>query len=121
MSHTNAAPESDPIAQTIAANLSDMLKSNRWSRRSAAMHLGLTPMYVNRRASGEVECTGSDLKLFADLFGVTVERFYMERDAAPVTTLDPSKNAEPRTSDYGDDVSAKVTDITSFIRAREAS
>lgn len=95
-------------AQIIAANLDAELTRKRWTKRKAAEALGLTHMYVSRRANGEVELSGSDLAMFAGFLEVPVSRFFVglpevdsnhqpagsqsaasNRPLAPVTTLKP--------------------------------
>lgn len=64
-------------AQIIAANLDAELTRKRWTKRKAAEALGLTHMYVSRRANGEVELSGSDLAMFAGFLEVPVSRFFV--------------------------------------------
>ena len=70
-------------AEIVAHNLTTLLTENRWSGRKAAMALGLNPMYVTRRMSGDVECSASDLALFADFLSVPVGAFFLETKKAP--------------------------------------
>lgn len=70
------AAQATEIRLTVAANLDSLLEQNRWSRRAAALALGLTHRYVNSRATGEVELSSSDLAMFADFLGVPITRFF---------------------------------------------
>lgn len=105
---TNGAPGYSPAADTrekIAANLSAEMTRARWSGRRMADALGLTQAYVARRASGEVELSGSDIDLFTGFLGVPVTALFVNREKATVTELDPTRNAEARTTDYRSGVS----------------
>jgi transcriptional regulator with XRE-family HTH domain len=74
---TSHALDADSIRPTVAANLKALLKQHRWSERKAAVRLGLTQGYINRRTSGETELSTSDIVMFAPLF-----------DLAPATLTD---------------------------------
>ena len=91
------AEQADKMRTIIATNFSDMLEENRWSRRRAAEALGLTHTYVNSRATGDVEMSGSDIVLFADFLAVPVTEFFKEHRTKPtggnLRVLNTSKNA----------------------------
>lgn len=124
---TNEAPGYSPadVREKIAANLSAEMKRARWSGRAMADALGLTQAYVARRASGDVELSGSDIDLFAGFLGVPVAALFVGREPAAVVELDPTRNAEGHALDYGSDGSAVerpdaiVTDLPTW-RALEA-
>lgn len=79
------------VRATVAANLDAALKAQRWSRRAAAVALGLSHRYVNDRAAGEVELSATDLALFSDFLNVPVARFFETNDEGSVTVVtDPS-------------------------------
>lgn len=101
--------ENIETAQIVAANLRRALKDNRWSERQAAAALGLTPAYVNRRASGDTELSASDLAMFSAFLKVPVQNFFTQitvLSLASVTALTP----RPATSVERDEV-ATVTRI----------
>lgn len=108
---TNESPGYNPadVREKIAANLSAEMKRARWSGRAMANALGLTQAYVARRASGDVELSGSDIDLFAGFLGVPVAALFVGRESAGVVNLDPTRNAERQPKDYGSD--ASVIDI----------
>lgn len=54
----------------VAANIRAELARAGITKRAAALNTGLTPMYVNRRLSGEVELSINDLVTFASLLGI---------------------------------------------------
>lgn len=90
------AEQADKMRTIIATNFSDILAENRWTRRSAAEALGLTHTYVNSRATGAVEMSGSDIVLFADFLGVPVSEFFMTHRPKPkgnVRVLNTARNA----------------------------
>ena len=70
-------------AQLVAANLAAELTRQRWSGRKAAAALGLTNVYVSRRASGELECSASDLAMFAEFLDIPVSRFFEGKKKGP--------------------------------------
>jgi hypothetical protein len=89
------AEQADKMRTIIATNFSDMLEENRWSRRRAAEALGLTHTYVNSRATGDVEMSGSDIMLFASFLGVSEAEFFkMDRPkpTSNVRVLNTQKN-----------------------------
>ncbi|WP_440298673.1 helix-turn-helix domain-containing protein [Humibacter sp.] len=90
------AEQADKMRSIIATNFSDMLEENRWSRRAAAEALGLTHTYVNSRATGDVEMSGSDIMLFASFLGVSEAEFFAANRPKPksnVRILNTAKNA----------------------------
>lgn len=92
MESTLRTPNRDATAQTVAANLAAELTRQRWSARKAALALGLTNVYVSRRVSGDVECSASDLAMFATFLDIPITRFF-----AGVNTNGPaSEEAGPR-------------------------
>ena|GEM_PF-2713170 len=70
------AAHADEVRATVARNLDELLKAERWSRRRAAHELGLTHTYVNSRASGQTDLSASDIAMFADFLDVPVSRFF---------------------------------------------
>lgn len=112
MTTSATAFDADATRQLIADNLSAEMKRARWSGRQMASALGLTQPYVARRAAGEVECSGSDLVLFANFLDVPVSAFFATRPktvggGAQVVGLDALRRgwtSSRRTLDYrGDD------------------
>lgn len=92
----------------IAANFSEELKAQRWSKRSASVALGLSHTYVNNRANGDVEMSGSDIAMFAEFLNVPVTRFYQVgpevTTSVAVKAIDTSRNANRPPLDYSTDV-----------------
>lgn len=70
------ATRADQVRWTVATNLDTILKRERWSRRAAALALGLSHRYVNDRATGDVDLSASDLAMFADFLEVSISDFY---------------------------------------------
>ncbi|AGW42234.1 bifunctional glutamine-synthetase adenylyltransferase/deadenyltransferase [Leifsonia xyli subsp. cynodontis DSM 46306] len=68
--------ETNATALRAAKNLRGILAEERWSGRKAAMTLGLTPMYVNRRLSGAAELSVSDVEMFARLLKMDSSALY---------------------------------------------
>lgn len=99
----------------IARNFSDELKAQRWSKRSISVALGLTHTYVNNRANGSVEMSGSDLALFADFLAVPVTRFFapVPEEEATVIKIDTTKRTKAPQKDYVGAGSA-VVDMFAF-------
>jgi len=98
--------QKDATAQTVASNLAAELARQRWSDRKAATALGLSNVYISRRTSGVVECSASDLAMFAGFLKISVAAFYKEVPGeAGIVTLDTSVNADRRSSDYSSVVS----------------
>lgn len=91
----------DEVAAIVAHNLQTYMKEHRWTGRSLALALGLKPIYVQRRMSGEVEMSATDLKLIGDKIGMTLDDFYK----VPPTGIEPAT--------YG-------TDVRRFTDGREA-
>lgn len=89
------ATRSDEIRQTVATNIDALLKSQRWSRRAAAMALGISHRYVNDRAAGDVDVTASDLAMFADFLDVPVSRFFAETQNGPASEETEPLNVPP--------------------------
>lgn len=77
---TQAKPMAKPMAKRAAENLSAELARQGYSDREAANRLGLTNVYVSRRANGSVEMSVSDLELFADFLQVPISRLLENRD-----------------------------------------
>lgn len=90
--------QADEVRTRVAKNLSDELKAQRWTRRSAAAELGLTSRYVNSRAAGEVDLSASDLVMFADFLSVPVSRFFETSlgDDTNVTPIGRQRGAQGR-------------------------
>jgi transcriptional regulator with XRE-family HTH domain len=78
--------QAKPMARLAADNLSAELARKGLSDREAANRLGLTNVYVSRRANGSVEMSVSDLDLFAGFLGIPMTRLLEDRDAK-VTAL----------------------------------
>ena len=91
----------DETAEIVAVNLRDTMKLKRWTGRSLALSLGLKPIYVQRRMSGEVEMSATDLRVFADQLEITVQDFFKEtpqitnRSLATVHYLRPDTQETP--------------------------
>lgn len=81
------------VKSRVAHNFSAILGENRWSARKAAAALGLTHTYVNSRANGTVEMSGSDLALFADFLNIPIARFFDEHHDSDgnVTSINAKK------------------------------
>ena len=77
---------SEDIRDIIAGNLRAELTRQRWSNRKAAAALGLTHVYVGRRANGEVELSGTDLALFAGLLEIPVAKLFEGTTKTPAAT-----------------------------------
>lgn len=77
MTNNAIASTATVTRETIASNLDAELTRQRWSKRKAAAALGLSPVYVSRRTSGEVELSGSDLVMFAAFLQIPVTRFFV--------------------------------------------
>lgn len=79
MGMTNAmeSPAVTSTRELIAANLDAELARQRWTKRKAAAALGLSHVYVSRRAAGEVELSGSDLVMFSAFLSIPVSRFFV--------------------------------------------
>lgn len=76
----NPRPQDLVSAHTLVDNLKRRLADERWSARKAAIKLNVSPMYISRRLNGEVECTVSDLFIFAELLRIpVVELFELPR------------------------------------------
>lgn len=89
----------DEVRERVAANLRRELKDNRWSERKAAAALGLSPAYINRRASGETELSASDIAMFASFLDVPEQKFFLPitvRSLATVHQLRPTLPAVER-------------------------
>lgn len=50
------------------------------SGREIARRLGLTPVYVNRRLSGEIEFSETDIRRFADVLDIPAASLLTEGD-----------------------------------------
>ena len=77
--NTAHAEERDLTNEIVAENLRHFMSAERWSGRRLAHELGLQPVYVQRRMSGEVELSVSDLKMFSDKLGAKVQDFFVPR------------------------------------------
>lgn len=85
-----------PMAKIAADNLSAELARKGLSDREAANRLGLSNVYVSRRANGSVEMSVSDLDLFASFLGIPVLRLLEDQDARKVVKLPGhDSNVEP--------------------------
>jgi len=65
----------------VSAELRAEAARQRLSGRELARRLDLTPVYVARRLSGQVEPSASDLASFAAVLQVPVGKFFGEHDA----------------------------------------
>ena len=76
---TNIQPTPAALAtrETIAANLDAELSRKRYTKRRAALAMGLSHVYVTRRAKGQVELSGSDMVMFAKFLNIPVTRFFV--------------------------------------------
>lgn len=92
--------ESNEIALRAAKNLRGLLAEERWSGRKAAVALGLTPMYVNRRLSGEAELSVSDVEMFARLLKLESSALYaLLMQPSSIESGELALSAKARTSD----------------------
>jgi transcriptional regulator with XRE-family HTH domain len=71
------------VNQLVADNVRAELSRQRWSGRQAAVALGVTNTYINRRTSGTTPMAPSDLAMFASLLSVPVSRFFEHTQKAP--------------------------------------
>src|SRR5690606_4207500 len=85
MESTVRSTDRDATAQLVAANLAAELTRARWSARKAALALGLTNVYVSRRVSGDVECSASDLAMFASFLAIPIDRFFAGQQKGPAS------------------------------------
>lgn len=88
----------EPWDQLVADNIKEEMTRSRWTGRKAAAALGLTPTYVSRRLRGETVISPTDLKMFADLLGVPVQRFFEMPDYRSLG-IPPAPSADRGTSD----------------------
>ena len=95
MNKNALAFDAEATREMIAANFSAEMKRARWSGRSMAGALGLTQPYVARRASGEVELSGSDLALFSEFLNIPVSRFFVHPDTGGVTDISAAEGWAP--------------------------
>jgi len=77
MSSAHANTEKPSARGAIAANVDAEFTRKRWTKRRAAIALGMSHVYVSRRTSGEVELSGSDLATFAAFLAVPVQTFFV--------------------------------------------
>lgn len=82
MENTAFAPE-ETIRYQIADNVAAELARHRYSKRAAALALGMSPLYLYRRLSGDVEFGGSDLAAIADLLGIEAGVFFSGNSKTP--------------------------------------
>lgn len=78
--------------ETVAHNLRRLLKKHRWSERQAAVALGISNAYINRRTKGEAEITVSDLEMFGKFLNEPRDEFFLQEtkgSLAPVIPLTP--------------------------------
>lgn len=83
MTTANINPGTPDIQQVVAANVRAELARERWSGRRAASALGMSPMYINRRLSGDTPMDVNDLAMFSRLLGVPVGVFFETNEKAP--------------------------------------
>jgi len=91
---TAAFTPEDTTRTHIAGNVAAELARHRYSKRAAALALGMTPLYLYRRLNSEVEFGGSDLAAIADLLGISPGVFFGETKNAPTPTGEGSKLPE---------------------------
>lgn len=97
MRTANKNSEYDRPGQLAAANLQKLLEEERWSNRRAAMKMGVSPMYVNRRTNGFSEISISDIVAFAKLLGLTPDEL--------VAALCAPWDLNPEPADYKTSIS----------------
>ena len=68
---------------TAASNARALAARKKISGREIARRLGLTPVYVSRRLSGDVEFTESDIKSFASVLSVPAAALLADDDDRP--------------------------------------
>ena len=110
------------VKARVAQNFSAILGENRWSARKAAAALGLTHTYVNSRANGTVEMSGSDLALFADFLDIPIARFFDEHhdSGGNVTSINAKKATKPGSLVPKVGATAKVTQLDEYRHASVA-
>lgn len=126
-------PEQDArmaIANSVAAELA----RHRYSKRAAALKLGMTPLYLYRRLNGEVEFGGTDLLAIAEMLGISAGAFFPGNEKTPPAAKGEGRNArleglEPPTFCLGAEIVqldtyrttqpivAELTDSTAVISA----
>lgn|GEM_PF-6182768 len=86
----------------VAANLTAELRRKRYSDRQAATALGLTNVYVSRRASGAVELSATDLVMFSEFLQIPITKLFEGMKKGPETSAsgpvplpDVDSNHEP--------------------------
>ncbi len=113
MSTAEATGTTDTVRDTLAANLSAELARQRWSARKAATALGVSHVYVSRRANGAVPMTGSDLVMFSELLDIPVAKLFEGTKKAPTPKgegqTEPPAGIEPATYSLQGAHSAIVT------------
>ena len=77
MTNIQLTPAELATRETIAANLDAELSRKRYTKRRAALAMGLSHVYVTRRAKGQVELSGSDMVMFAKFLNIPVTRFFV--------------------------------------------
>lgn len=103
---TAHADQHDATALLVAANLTQYMDERRWTGRSFALAHGFTPIYVQRRMSGEVEMSATDLKVFADHLGIKVQDLYKPQGKTKAPS--GSNRPGPRAL-YGPDETYRLT------------
>lgn len=112
----------DEVRSCVAANLSDLLTDNRWSRRSAAAELGLTHRYVNDRAAGAVDLSSSDLAMFAEFLNVPISRFFEKpKDDSDIPRIGAGSRSKVRTEDYRIDVAGELVQLGDYRAGRRVA
>lgn len=95
MTNTAQTTKVEAIRLRVASNFRAELRRKGLTTRSTASALGLTQPYVNRRTSGMVELSASDLELFSEFLRIPMSRFFLddgtEPEVYPVATLTPNK------------------------------
>lgn len=75
---TDAALATPDATQTVAANVRAEMSRAGLTQGQLARELGLTPMFVSRRLSGDVAMTPNDIELFAGHFGIDVAELFVK-------------------------------------------
>ena len=70
----------DSLQELIAEEVRAQLGRARMSARQLAGQLGMSPMYVSRRLSGQIPFTVADLEEIARILRVPVTRFFPRSD-----------------------------------------
>lgn len=117
MSNVQIETTTPGVRELVAANLTAELRRKRFSDRQAATALGLTNVYVSRRASGAVELSASDLALFSDFLDIPISKLFEGMKKGPAggaarpSLPDLDSNQEPAGSTPAPESHGNVTRI----------